>query len=78
MNILKKLEKEFKMTDIFKKDAIKMFCKILKDVGLENIDKNDVEYFVESLIHASTTETNDIMFGALKSTFGEKDTDNVE
>lgn len=66
------------MTDIFKKDAIKVFCKILKDAGLENIDKNDVEYFVESIIHASTTETNDIMLGVLESSFGDKDTDNVE
>ena len=41
------------MTDIFKKDAVKIFCKILKDAGLENVDRNDVEYFVQSLIHAS-------------------------
>ena len=66
------------MTDIFQKDAVKTFCKILKDAGLENVDKNDVEYFIQSLIHASTTETNDIMFGALKSSLIDKDTDNVE
>jgi hypothetical protein len=66
------------MTDIFQKDAVNVFCKILKDAGLENVDKNDVKFFVQSLIHASTTETNDIMFGALKSSFGDKDTDNVE
>jgi hypothetical protein len=63
------------MTDIFKKDAVKIFCKILKDAGLVNVDKSDVEYFVQSLVHASTTETNDIMFGAVKASLIEKDTD---
>jgi hypothetical protein len=66
------------MTDIFKKDAVKIFCKILKDAGLENVDRNDVEYFVQSLIHASTTETNDIMFGSIKPALWNKNSDDVE
>lgn len=66
------------MTDIFQKDAVKTFCKILKDAGLKNVDENDVKFFVQSLIHASTTETNDIMFGAMRASHMNKNTDNVE
>jgi hypothetical protein len=66
------------MTNIFEKDAVKIFCKILRDAGLTNVDKNDVEYFVQSLIHASTTETNDIMLGSMRVSHMIKNTDDVE
>jgi hypothetical protein len=66
------------MTDIFQKDAVKIFCKILKDAGLEYVNKGDVEYFVQSLIHASTTETNDIMLGSMRVSHMIKNTDDVE